>query len=134
MRLDERVGGRRPGTSFPTVDPLVEHDGTPRSGGDEGSGEDTGEPPLPENQQQRQASTGRNTNRRINREGTVEGDTPLNGNARNQSDGNEWRKTTLQVASLNMNGFGCLVRDHAENKWGKVYRMMSEHSYCRRPT
>lgn len=39
----------------------------------------------------------------------------------------EERRTTLRVASLNMNGFGNLVRDHLDNKWGKIYRMMSEH-------
>ncbi len=37
------------------------------------------------------------------------------------------RKTALQVASLNINGYGNLVRDHEDNKWGKVYRMMNEH-------
>ncbi len=37
------------------------------------------------------------------------------------------RKTTLQVATLNVNGFGSLVRDHPENKWGRIYRMMSDH-------
>ncbi len=37
------------------------------------------------------------------------------------------RKTALKVATLNINGFGNLVRDHNDNKWGKVYRMMSEN-------
>ncbi len=37
------------------------------------------------------------------------------------------RKSSLHVASLNMNGYGNLVRDHPDNKWGKVYRMMTEH-------
>ncbi len=37
------------------------------------------------------------------------------------------RRTALQVASLNINGYGNLVRDHPDNKWGRLYRMMSEH-------
>ncbi len=37
------------------------------------------------------------------------------------------RKTALTVASLNINGFGNIIRDHPENKWGRVYRLMSEH-------
>ncbi len=37
------------------------------------------------------------------------------------------RKTALQIASLNINGFGNFVRDHPDNKWGRIYRMMSEH-------
>ncbi len=37
------------------------------------------------------------------------------------------RKTAVQVASLNMNGYGNLVRDHPDNKWGCLYRVMSEH-------
>ncbi|KAL7282742.1 hypothetical protein ACG7TL_004216 [Trametes sanguinea] len=37
------------------------------------------------------------------------------------------QKTEIRVASLNVNGFGSLVRDSPENKWGKMYRMMSEH-------
>ncbi len=37
------------------------------------------------------------------------------------------RKTALQIASLNVNGFGNLIRDHPNNKWGRVYRMMAEH-------
>ncbi len=32
----------------------------------------------------------------------------------------------MQIASLNINGFGNLVRDHPDNKWGRVYRMMSD--------
>ncbi|OJT14670.1 Transposon TX1 uncharacterized 149 kDa protein [Trametes pubescens] len=36
------------------------------------------------------------------------------------------QKTAVRVATLNMNGFGCLVSDHPNNKWGKIYRMMSE--------
>ncbi|KAI0677139.1 Endonuclease/exonuclease/phosphatase [Trametes maxima] len=34
--------------------------------------------------------------------------------------------TAIRVASLNMNGFGSLVKDHENNKWGKIYRLMSE--------
>ncbi len=37
------------------------------------------------------------------------------------------RKAVLQVASLNINGYGNLIRDHKDNKWGRLYRMMSEH-------
>ncbi len=37
------------------------------------------------------------------------------------------RKSALQIASLNLNGFGNLIRDHAENKWGRLYRVMAEH-------
>ncbi len=36
------------------------------------------------------------------------------------------RKTALKVATLNINGFGNLVCDHADNKWGRIYRMMSD--------
>ncbi len=36
------------------------------------------------------------------------------------------RRTALHVASLNINGYGNLIRDHPDNKWGRVYRMMSE--------
>ncbi len=36
------------------------------------------------------------------------------------------KKTTLKIASLNMNGYGNLIRDHPDNKWGRIYRMMSE--------
>ncbi|RPD72955.1 DNase I-like protein, partial [Lentinus tigrinus ALCF2SS1-7] len=36
------------------------------------------------------------------------------------------RKQALRVASLNMNGFGTLVRDHADNKWGRIYKVMSD--------
>ncbi len=32
----------------------------------------------------------------------------------------------MHVATLNINGFGTLTRDHPENKWGRIYRMMSE--------
>ncbi|KAI0743030.1 Endonuclease/exonuclease/phosphatase [Daedaleopsis nitida] len=32
----------------------------------------------------------------------------------------------LRVASLNMNGFGCTIRDHPDNKWGQIYRTMQE--------
>ncbi len=37
------------------------------------------------------------------------------------------RKSALHIASLNINGFGNLVRDHPDNKWGRIYRMMSEN-------
>ncbi|OJT10530.1 Transposon TX1 uncharacterized 149 kDa protein [Trametes pubescens] len=36
------------------------------------------------------------------------------------------QKSSVRVATLNVNGFGSLVRDHPDNKWGKMYRMMSE--------
>ncbi len=39
----------------------------------------------------------------------------------------EERKAAIQLASLNINGFGNLVRDHLDNKWGKIYRMMKGH-------
>ncbi|KAL7281640.1 hypothetical protein ACG7TL_004957 [Trametes sanguinea] len=35
-------------------------------------------------------------------------------------------KQSVRVASLNMNGFGCLTRDHPDNKWGSMYRVMNE--------
>ncbi len=35
-------------------------------------------------------------------------------------------KSTIRVASLNMNGFGTLYRDDPQNKWGGIYRMMNE--------
>ncbi|KAI9065872.1 DNase I-like protein, partial [Trametes sanguinea] len=34
----------------------------------------------------------------------------------------------VRVGSLNMNGFGSLVRGHPDNKWGKLYRMMSDEN------
>ncbi|OSD03160.1 DNase I-like protein, partial [Trametes coccinea BRFM310] len=37
------------------------------------------------------------------------------------------QKTEIRVASLNINGFGTLARDHPENKWGRIYRLMCEH-------
>ncbi|KAL1751054.1 Endonuclease/exonuclease/phosphatase, partial [Schizophyllum commune] len=36
------------------------------------------------------------------------------------------RKASAKVASLNMNGFGSLVRDHPSNKWGMMCRMMND--------
>ncbi len=39
----------------------------------------------------------------------------------------EAHRTVLQLASLNINGYGNLLRDHPDNKWGKIYRMMTEH-------
>ncbi|KAL7280190.1 hypothetical protein ACG7TL_006609 [Trametes sanguinea] len=32
----------------------------------------------------------------------------------------------VRIASLNVNGFGSLARDHPNNKWGTMYRMMKE--------
>ncbi len=37
------------------------------------------------------------------------------------------RKAAVLIASLNINGFGNLIRDHSGNKWGRIYRMMSEN-------
>ncbi|TBU34079.1 Endonuclease/exonuclease/phosphatase, partial [Dichomitus squalens] len=37
------------------------------------------------------------------------------------------KKTTIRVASLNMNGFGNMLPDHKENKWGRILRVMNEH-------
>ncbi|KAI0745333.1 Endonuclease/exonuclease/phosphatase, partial [Earliella scabrosa] len=37
------------------------------------------------------------------------------------------RKTAIKIATLNMNGFGNLRRDDDLNKWGKIYRVMTEH-------
>ncbi|KAI0738372.1 Endonuclease/exonuclease/phosphatase, partial [Daedaleopsis nitida] len=34
------------------------------------------------------------------------------------------KKSSVRVASLNMNGFGCTVRDHPDNKWGQIYHAM----------
>ncbi len=48
------------------------------------------------------------------------------GHARRRLNEND-RKTTIKIASLNMNGFGNLTQDHPENKWSKAYRMLSEH-------
>ncbi len=42
-----------------------------------------------------------------------------------RSEENE-RRTSLQIGSLNINGYGNLIRDHPNNKWGRVYRMMSD--------
>ncbi|KAL1706390.1 Endonuclease/exonuclease/phosphatase, partial [Schizophyllum commune] len=36
------------------------------------------------------------------------------------------RKASAKIASLNMNGFGSLVRDHPSNKWGLMCRMMND--------
>ncbi|TFK79928.1 DNase I-like protein [Polyporus arcularius HHB13444] len=54
------------------------------------------------------------------------GGVPAEAKGRGKKDRNE-RKTAIQVASLNINGFGNLIRDHPDNKWGRIYRMMSEH-------
>ncbi len=40
---------------------------------------------------------------------------------------NNDKKIAIQVASLNINGFGNLIRDHPDNKWGKVYQMMRDN-------
>ncbi len=53
-------------------------------------------------------------------------ETTTTARARTRGEDND-RRTTLQVASLNINGFGSLVRDHPDNKWGRIYRLMSEH-------
>ncbi len=37
------------------------------------------------------------------------------------------RKTAINIATLNINGFGSLIRDHDDNKWGRVYRMMTDN-------
>ncbi len=39
----------------------------------------------------------------------------------------EERRAALQIASLNINGYGNLIRDHPDNKWGKLYRLMNDH-------
>ncbi|KAI0742778.1 Endonuclease/exonuclease/phosphatase, partial [Daedaleopsis nitida] len=36
------------------------------------------------------------------------------------------RRSAVRIASLNMNGFGCTVRDHPDNKWGQVYSTMRD--------
>ncbi|OJT05021.1 Transposon TX1 uncharacterized 149 kDa protein [Trametes pubescens] len=36
------------------------------------------------------------------------------------------RKTATKVATLNINGFGTLLPDHPDNKWGRLYRMMKD--------
>ncbi len=48
----------------------------------------------------------------------------ISSNSRHQED--MARKTALTVASLNMNGYGNLIRDHQDNKWGRMYRMMAD--------
>ncbi|KAI0750102.1 Endonuclease/exonuclease/phosphatase, partial [Daedaleopsis nitida] len=35
-------------------------------------------------------------------------------------------RAAIRVATLNMNGFGSLLREHEDNKWGNMYRMMCE--------
>ncbi len=49
------------------------------------------------------------------------------GTQKRQTKRRDERKAALCLASLNINGFGCLVRDHQNNKWGRIYRLMSEH-------
>ncbi|KAI4519172.1 DNase I-like protein, partial [Schizophyllum commune Loenen D] len=36
------------------------------------------------------------------------------------------KKASAKVATLNMNGFGSLARDHPSNKWGHMCRMMND--------
>ncbi|TFK80342.1 DNase I-like protein [Polyporus arcularius HHB13444] len=36
------------------------------------------------------------------------------------------RKQAMKVATLNINGFGNLVKDHDDNKWGRIYKMMTD--------
>ncbi|CDO76176.1 hypothetical protein BN946_scf185034.g9 [Trametes cinnabarina] len=36
------------------------------------------------------------------------------------------QKTTAIVATLNINGFGTMLPDHPDNKWGRIYSMMRE--------
>ncbi|KAI0743385.1 Endonuclease/exonuclease/phosphatase, partial [Daedaleopsis nitida] len=36
------------------------------------------------------------------------------------------KKVAIRVATLNINGFGNLQRNHPDNKWGNVYRMMND--------
>ncbi|TFK78081.1 hypothetical protein K466DRAFT_607337 [Polyporus arcularius HHB13444] len=44
----------------------------------------------------------------------------------------QWREDTLtrkeapRIATLNMNGYGNLVRDHENNKWGRIYKVLSD--------
>ncbi|KAI0832658.1 Endonuclease/exonuclease/phosphatase, partial [Trametes gibbosa] len=35
-------------------------------------------------------------------------------------------ETAVKIATLNINGFGTLQRDHPDNKWGHLYRMMND--------
>ncbi|TBU56131.1 Endonuclease/exonuclease/phosphatase [Dichomitus squalens] len=37
------------------------------------------------------------------------------------------RKTTIRVATLNINGFGTLQPDHPNNKWGCIPQLINEH-------
>ncbi|OSD02735.1 DNase I-like protein, partial [Trametes coccinea BRFM310] len=36
------------------------------------------------------------------------------------------RKLEMRIATLNLNGFGNLIRDHDDNKWSTMYRMIKE--------
>ncbi|OJT03797.1 Transposon TX1 uncharacterized 149 kDa protein, partial [Trametes pubescens] len=95
-------------------------------------------------------SVNHGSNEGANEYGGGAGDARVNGEGqenmlrrRNEMNGNEVRqerqqrrgkrreerlaqKSAARIASLNMNGFGCLTRDHPDNKWGKIYRLMSE--------
>ncbi|KAI9069301.1 DNase I-like protein, partial [Trametes sanguinea] len=42
------------------------------------------------------------------------------------ADDRKAQKTEVRIATLNINGFGTLVRDCPDNKWGSLYRMMKE--------
>ncbi len=55
------------------------------------------------------------------------GNNPVQPHCRNGSKevANE-RRSALHIATLNTNGFGCLIRDHPDNKWGRMYRMMAD--------
>ncbi|KAI0324864.1 DNase I-like protein, partial [Cubamyces sp. BRFM 1775] len=37
------------------------------------------------------------------------------------------QKMSTKVATLNINGFGNMIPDHADNKWGRLYRMMRDN-------
>ncbi len=49
------------------------------------------------------------------------------GSNKRKTDTKQDRRAAICIASLNINGFGNLVRDHPCNKWGRIYRLMSEH-------
>ncbi|OJT14554.1 Transposon TX1 uncharacterized 149 kDa protein [Trametes pubescens] len=57
---------------------------------------------------------------------TTGGDAGEGRRRRKAKDDRMAQKTAVRVATLNMNGFGNLIRDHPDNKWGRIYRMMSE--------
>ncbi len=49
------------------------------------------------------------------------------GKGRRKKKRKEERRAVFQVASLNINGYGNLLRDHPDNKWGRLYKVLSEH-------